>query len=112
MRLGMTGRQGRNKPFGKNDAGMKQGSVCKGYGPDNPTSPFYFGGGFVDVQGKAESGVSGQHLPGDKANAVLAEVNGPGIVFPHTGMVIPAGDFGKTENMMTGNTDRAAAVDW
>jgi hypothetical protein len=112
IRLGMAGRQGRNKPLGKNDAGVKQGSVCKGYGPDNPANPFYLGGSLIDVQGKAESGVSGQHLSGGKADAVLAEVNGPGIVFPDTGKVIPADDFGKTENMVTGYTDGATAVNW
>jgi hypothetical protein len=112
IRLGMAGRYGRNKPLGKNDAGVKQGSVCKGYGPYNPADPFYLGGRLIDVQGKAESGVRGQHLSGGKANAMLAEVNSPGIVFPHTGKVIPAGDFGKTENMMAGDTDGAAAIDW
>ena len=111
MRLGMAGRQGRNKPLSKNDAGMKQRSVCKGRGPDNPADPFYLDGRLVDLQGKAESGVRGQRLSGGKANAVLTEVNGPGILFPRTGKVIPAGDFGKTENMMAGNTDGAAAVD-
>lgn len=108
----MAGRQGGNKPLGKNDAGVKEESVCKGHGPDDPANPFYLGGGFVDLQGKAESGVLGQYLPGGKANAVLAEINGPGIIFPYAGKVIAAGDFGKTENMMAGNTDGAAAVDW
>jgi len=108
----MAGRQGRNKPLGKNDAGVKQGSVCKGHGPDDPANPFYLGGSLVDVQGKAESGVLGQYLPGGKANAVLAEINCPGIVFPHAGKVIAIGDFGKAENMTTGDTDGAPTVDW
>ena len=109
---GTAGRQGRNKTLGKNDAGMKQGSVCKGYGPDNTADTFDLGGRLIDVQGKAESGVLGQQLPSGKTNAMFAEINGPGIFFPHTGKVIPVGDFGKTENMMAGDTDGAAAIDW
>ena len=89
---------------------MKQGGVCKGHGPDYSANPFYLGGSLIDVQGKAESGFRSQNLSGGKADAVLAEVNGPGIVFPHTGKVIPVADFGKTESMMAGDTDGAAAV--
>jgi len=109
---GMAGRQGRNKTLGKNDAGMKQGDVCKRCRPDNLANPLNLGRGLVDFQGKAESGVLGQQLPSGKTNAMFAEINGPGIFFPHTGKVIPVGDFGKTENMMTGDTDGAATVDW
>jgi hypothetical protein len=112
MRSGMAGRQGRNQPLGKDDAGVKQGRVCKGHGPDNPANPFYLGGGFIDFQEKAESCVLGQYLPGGKANAVLAEINGPSVILPHAGKVIAAGDFGKTENMATGDTNGAPAVDW
>lgn len=48
---------------------------------------------------------------GGKADAVVAEVNGPGIVFPETAVLVTAGNFGKAEEMAVGNSDRAAAVE-
>lgn len=110
-RLGVTGGGGRKESFVKGDAGMKKGRVGKGYGPDDSAGSLNCGGSLADLQEKAERGVRGQHLAGGKADAVFAEVNGPGVIFPHTGSLITADDFGKAENMVVGDPSGAAAVE-
>ena len=46
-----------------------------------------------------------------KANAVIAEVNGPGVVVPLARQLVAAGDFGKAEVVVAGDAHRAAAID-
>lgn len=95
----------------KNNARMEQGAVFQGFRPDNPAAAAQGAGCRAGFHHKAHRGIQGQMLPGGKANAMVAEVNGPGVVFPDGGELIAAGNFGKTEKMAVGNAQGTAAVD-
>lgn len=51
------------------------------------------------------SGVRGQTA--GKANAAVAEVNGPGVVVPLAGQLVATGDFGKTEVVVAGDEEQS-----
>lgn len=101
-----------NKQVGiEGDANVKERSVCKGFRPDDPGQPINALGGCACSQAIFQGGAWGQKLAGGKADAMVAEVHGPGIVFAKTADLVAAGYFGKAEEVAIGNPDGAAAVD-
>lgn len=94
----------------KSDSGMKQGGVFKGFGPDNPAYTLERLGRSAGFHRKADISLRGQQLPGGEADAMVAEVDGPGVVFPNSRNLVRTGNFGKTEEAAVGNADGAATV--
>ena len=109
--LNRTERKGGDGALGKSDPGMEHGCVFNGLGPDDASGAFQLGDGAVGVHRELDEGVGGQGAAGGKANAVVAEVNGPGVVVPLAGELVAAGDFGKAEVVVAGDANRAAAID-
>lgn len=91
--------------------GMKQGGRFKGGAPDDPASPFDSRSGVTCSQEKTDGHIPGQQLSADKADAAVAEVDGPCIVLLYSGELIMAAYFGKAESVTAGNADGAATVD-
>ena len=90
---------------------MKQGCIFKGLRPDHAPGPFYECVRAVGFQGKMDHCFWGEGQAAGKANAAVAEVNGPGVVVPLTGQLVAAGNFGKAEVVVTGDANRTAAID-
>lgn len=97
--------------LGEGQADVEEGSGFKGLGPDHPADTVQFADRAVGFQGETNQGVWSQGLTAGKANAVVAEIDGPSVVVPMAGHLVAVGYFGKTESMMAGDADRAAAVD-
>lgn len=97
MQVAMMGEEVGIGPVGKNNAGMKECSIFKGLAPNDPACALDLIGPVVGLQGETDGCVQGQRLPAGEADAVVAEVDGPGVVFPESGNLVMAGNFGKAE---------------
>lgn len=96
--------------LGKSDRGMKERAVGNGGGPDHPARAPQGGPGGVPDHLEPEHGFGRKRLPGGEADAMVAEVHGPGVVLADGGRLVRAGDFGKTEEMAAGDAQGAPTV--
>jgi len=67
-------------PVSKDNAGMEQGCVVEGCAPDNLSCPLDLIDPVIGLEEETDVRIQGEQVPAGKADAVVAEVNGPGIV--------------------------------
>lgn len=91
---------------------MKEGSVFKGLGPDHPALTGCWAYPAFTVKGEPDHGIRWQESITGKTDPLLAQVDGPGFFRSFCRNAILGADFGKTENMIAGDTDGTAAVAW
>lgn len=102
--------RGLGENSGKGNAGMKQLRIFKGFGPDHPAVPVGGRGIVTALQGEADEGFRLQQAVADKADTVLAEVDGPTLLCPVFRRMVGVGDLGKMDDVILGNAGGAAAV--
>jgi hypothetical protein len=81
MRVVVMGQDGGVLLVVEGDGGVKEWSVFKGFAPDYSAYPFDQVGGIIGSKEETNGGVDSQQLPTGEADAMVAEVNGPGIIF-------------------------------
>lgn len=67
-------------PVSKDNAGVEQGCVVEGCAPDNPSSSLNLVDPVIGLEEETDVRIQGEQVPAGKADAVVAEVNGPGVV--------------------------------
>lgn len=80
LRVAVMGQDGSVLLVVERDGGVVKRCVLKGFAPDDPADPFDQGDGIVGFEEETNGGIGKQRLPAGEADAMVAEVDGPGVV--------------------------------